>query len=61
MITEPFINSCFSVLLCRNVKVRRDKTLFRDILKILEFFDNKTVEVPVTIQSKIDCLTKICV
>lgn len=60
MITESFINSCFSVLLCKNVKVRRDKTLFRDILKILEFFDNKTVEVPVIIQSKIDCLTKIC-
>jgi len=60
MITEPFINSCFSVLLCRNVKVRRDKTLFRDILEILKFFDNKTVEVPVIMQSKIDCLTKIC-
>ena len=60
MITESFINSCFSVLLCKNVKVRRDKTLFRDILEILKFFNNKTVEVPVIIQSKIDCLTKIC-
>jgi len=61
MITEGFINSCFTVILCNNSKVRKDKTLFRDIVEIVKFSeDRKSIEIPVTVQTKVDCLKKIC-
>lgn len=61
MITESFLNSCFSLILCKNTCVRRGKDLYRDILKILDFQDGKkTIEIPVTIQGKVDCLKQIC-
>lgn len=61
MLTEIFLNSCFSVCLNEKTIVKRDKTLFRDILDVLTFYENKkTIEIPVTIQTKFDCLKKIC-
>lgn len=61
MLTETFINSCFSVILNKKTKIRRDKTLYRDVLSILEFYETKKrIEIPVTIQNKFDCLKKIC-
>ncbi len=60
MITEGFINSCFSIILS-TTQVRKDQTLYRDVLEIVKFSETrKTVEIPVTVQSKVDCLKKIC-
>jgi replicative DNA helicase len=64
MITEAFLNICFSVLFCKlpeGSKVRRDNTLCRDILDVLEFFqDKEKIGISVTAKSKFECLNRIC-
>jgi replicative DNA helicase len=61
MITESFINSCFSITLNQKCKVRKTKALYRDIIEILEFSEKGTTyEIPVNIKSKLECLKKIC-
>jgi len=61
MITEGFINSCFSIILCKSCSIRKDKSLYRDIKEIVEFSETKkTIEIPVVVQSKVDCLKSIC-
>ena len=41
MITESFINSCFTLLLNKNAKVKRTKVLYRDVLEIIKFCESK--------------------
>jgi len=64
MITEAFLNVCFSVLFCKSpegTKVRRDNTISRDILEILDFFEGKdNTGIPVTSRNKWDCLKRVC-
>jgi replicative DNA helicase len=61
MLTETFINCCYSVVLNKNSKIKRNKTLYRDIINVLLFTrDKKTIEIPVNVQNKVDCLEKIC-
>lgn len=60
MITESFLNSCFSLLLNQNSKIKKTKALYRDILAILDFSEERdSYETPVDIKSKLDCLRKI--
>jgi len=60
MITESFINACFSLALNKNTKIKKTRSLFRDILQVLEFTEHtKTLEVPLMLKSKVDCLKKI--
>lgn len=61
MITESFLNSCFSVILNKESRIKKTKLLYRDILEILDFSERReTVQIPVSIKSKLDCLRKIC-
>lgn len=61
MITESFLNSCFSVILNKQARIKKGKPLYRDILNILEFTEKReTIEIPIAVQSKLDCLRKIC-
>jgi replicative DNA helicase len=61
LITESFINSCFIVILNKYAKINKGKSLYRDILEIINFTESReTVDIPVTIASKLDCLKKIC-
>lgn len=60
MITESFLNSCFSLLLNQKSKIKKTKALYRDILEILEFNQKRdSYEIPVDIKGKLDCLKKI--
>jgi len=60
MITESFINSCFSIILNQKSKIKKSKALYRDIIEILEFSEKGTTyEIPVNIKSKLECLKKI--
>ena len=60
MITESFLNSCFTLLLNKTSKVKKSKALYKEILEVLHFSEQKvTLEIPVTVQSKLDCLKKI--
>lgn len=59
MITEIYINNCFTAVLNKNTKIRRDKTLYRDILDSLRSY-KKQEEIPINIQNKFNCLIKVC-
>jgi replicative DNA helicase len=60
MITESFLNSCFSLLLNEKSKIKKTKALYRDILEILDFGENRdSYTIPVDVKSKVDCLRKI--
>jgi len=60
LITESFLNSCFIIILNKQAKIQRTKALYRDILDILAFCETReTVEIPVVVASKLDCLKKI--
>lgn len=60
MITESFLNSCFSLLLNQKSKIKKTKALYRDIVEILNFSEHRdSYEIPVDIKSKLDCLRKI--
>ena len=60
MITESFLNSCFTIILNRHAKIKRNKALYRDIIDVLNFSESReTVQIPVVIASKLDCLKKI--
>jgi len=61
MITELFLNSCFSLVLNKSTKIKKNKVVYRDIIEILNFFKNKQKnEIPINIQNKLECLHEIC-
>jgi replicative DNA helicase len=61
MITELFLNSCFSLVLNKTTKIKKNKTIYRDILELLDFFREKQKnEIPINIQNKLECLHEIC-
>jgi len=61
MITELFLNSCFSLILNKSTKIKRNNVLFRDVIEILDFFKKSNkMEIPVNIQNKVECLYEIC-
>ena len=61
MITETFLNSCYSVVINKNIKVKKNKALYRDILSLLTFYESKEqLEIPMGVKTKFDCLKKIC-
>jgi len=60
LITESFLNSCFSLLLNKNSTIKKSKALYRDIVDILDFYTQKeTLDVPLSVKNKLDCLNKI--
>jgi len=60
LITESFLNSCFTLILNKKSRVRQTKALYRDIIDVLAFSESReTIEIPIPIQSKLDCLRKI--
>lgn len=60
MITESFLNSCFTLVLNKSVKIKRTKALYQDVLDVLQFSENKSPELPYSILSKLECLKRIC-
>lgn len=61
MITEGFINSCFSLIFSKS-NIRKDKTLYRDIISVIDFNKNKKeqLDIPIVIKNKVECLSKVC-
>src|SRR5271157_1239900 len=61
MITETFLNSCFTLSLNQRTKIRKNNVFYRDVFEILNFYEDKEeVEIPVVFKNKFDCLKKIC-
>lgn len=59
MITESFLNACFTLLLNKNSKIKKTKRLYKDIIEILDFKSGESFDVPLPVQAKLDCLQKI--
>ena len=61
MITETFLNSCYSVVINKTIKIKKNKALYRDILSVLNFHESKEqLEIPMGVKTKFDCLKRIC-
>lgn len=61
MLTESFVNSCFQVILNKKSKIKKSKSLYRDILEIISFTDEKEkLNIPMKLQNKADLLKEIC-
>jgi len=61
MITDSFLNSCFSLLLSKDTKLQKATVLYRDILEILDVHEKReTLSIPLNIQLKLTCLKTIC-
>ena len=61
MITESFLNSCYSVVINKTIKIKKNKALYRDILSVMGFHESKEqLEIPMGVKSKFDCLKKLC-
>jgi len=60
LITESFINSCFSIILNKKIRVKRTQALYRDIIEVLDFTTKReTYEIPVDIKNKLDKVTSM--
>ena len=61
MITDLFLNSCYSLILNKSTKIKKNKSIYRDVIEILNFFKEKQKnEIPINIQNKVECLNEIC-
>ena len=61
MLTELFLNSCYSLVLNKSTKIKKNKAIYRDIIEILDFFKSREKnEIPITIQNKVECLHEMC-
>ena len=59
MLTESFVNSCLSLLLNKQSKIKRSPGLYRDVLEIIEFYETKhSFEIPIQVKGKLSCLKK---
>lgn len=62
MITESFLNSCFSISINDNINDNQDLTIYRDISEILNFYEDQiTLEIPIIIQNKYELIKQICI
>ena len=59
MITDLFLNSCFSLVFSNHGKVKKES--YRDILSIISFVEKKDkLDIPVVVKNKTECLKEIC-
>lgn len=60
MITDRFINLCFSLVLKRE-QDKRISNISENILDIIKFYESKEyLDIPILMKNKIDCLKSIC-
>lgn len=60
MITESFLNSCFTLVLNKNCKIKKTQGFYRDISDVLDFYqDKETGDIPLVLQNKVKLLNNI--
>jgi len=60
LITESFLNTCFSLLFNNKSKIKKTQSLYRDVIDILDFSESReTYEIPLPVKSKLDFLKKL--
>lgn len=61
MITESFLNSCFTLILNKKSRIKKTKALYRDILEVIQFTNKKdSLDIPLQVKSKLECLLTVC-
>jgi len=61
VLTEQFLNSCFLLVLNKNIAPNGMNGVYRDIGEILSFYKKKEKgEIPIVLKNKVDCLEEIC-
>ena len=61
MISDNFLNSCFYLALTDSPKLKKERTIYIEILNILKSYEQKEkLEIPLKIKNKFDCLKQIC-
>lgn len=61
MLTEQFLNSCFSLVLNKNISPNGMEGIVRDIGEIILFYKKKEKgDIPILLKNKVDCLEEIC-
>jgi len=61
LITESFVNSCFTLILNKKSNIKKSKALYRDLSEMIRSWNEKeTVEIPLSFKTKSDLLVKIC-
>jgi len=61
VLTEQFLNSCFLLVLNKNIPPNGMNVVYRDIQEILGFYKKKEKgEIPIILKNKVDCLVEIC-
>lgn len=60
MITESFLNSCYTLVLNKNCKIKKTPGFYRDITDVLNFYENKeSGDIPLALQNKVKLIKKI--
>ena len=60
MITESFLNSCYTLVLNKNCKIKKSPGFYRDITDVLDFYEGKeSGDIPMALQNKVKLLKKI--
>ncbi len=60
MITESFLNSCFTLVLNKHCKIKKTPGFYRDVTDVLAFYQNKeSGDIPLALQNKVKLLNKI--
>ncbi len=60
MITESFLNSCYTLVLNKHCKIKKTPGFYRDVTDVLNFYENKeSGDIPLALQNKVKLLRKI--
>lgn len=60
MITESFLNNCYTLVLNKNCKIKKTPGFYRDVNDVLNFYEKKeSGDVPLALQNKVNLLKKI--
>ncbi len=61
MLTEYFLDGCYTIIFNKNLKIKKNKVLYRDIVEILEFYkDQELNEIPVSFRNKFEFINTFC-
>ncbi len=60
MITESFLNSCYTLVLNKHCKIKKTPGFYRDVTEVLNFYQNKeSGDIPLALQNKVKLLRKV--
>lgn len=59
MLNVVFINTCFTILLNNNNKIKQNNQLYRDLFGIIDYYADHR-DIPISLQNSVDCALELC-